>query len=254
VDFAHFDATRRADIRLINSNLTLRAAAVANPMIVVANYVFDSIPHDSFSIRDGELFENLVKVSSRRPDPVLSAEQPVTDMEITFEANPTRSDYYAEAELNRVLDGYRRRLANMMLLFPVSAMACVRYFRELCGNRALFLVGDIGSAHEDSGNRGTGGIGRDGNFWLEVNFHALGEYIRELGGQVFHPPASTRESERVDVHPGLSQLPRDGPGLRRRHCPGRSGRLLHAHQGHRGPVCIDEPGRLAGLSAIDRLG
>lgn len=64
VDFAHFDATRRADITLINSNVTLRAAAVANPMIVVANYVFDSIPHDSFSIRDGELFENLVKVSS----------------------------------------------------------------------------------------------------------------------------------------------------------------------------------------------
>ena len=75
-----------------------------------------------------------------------------------------------------------------MLLFPVSAMACVRYFRELSANRALLLVGDVGSAHEDAGSRGTGGIGRDSNFWLEVNFHALGEYVRELGGRVFHPP------------------------------------------------------------------
>src|SRR5713226_1037802 len=84
VDFAHFDATNRADITLINSNVTLGCPlgekdlaldsspiervssggkgsnAVANPMLVVANYIFDSIPHYSFSIRDGELFENLV--------------------------------------------------------------------------------------------------------------------------------------------------------------------------------------------------
>jgi tetratricopeptide (TPR) repeat protein len=188
VDFAHFDASERADITLLKSGETLRSGAVANPMIVVANYVFDSIPHDSFSIRDGELFENLVKVTSTELDPVLSAERPVGDLEITFEANPTRHDYYPDAALNRVLEGYRRRLADMMLLLPVSAVACVRYFQELSTDRALFLVGDIGSAHEDGGSRGTGGIGRDGNFWLEVNFHALGEYVRELGGRVFHPP------------------------------------------------------------------
>ncbi len=206
VDFAHFDATNRGDITLLRSNVTLGSplgkkslaldssaaervpsgrkgsGTVTNPMIVVANYVFDSIPHDSFSIRDGELYENLVKVTSQRPG------EGVADMDISFEPSPTRPDYYAEVELNRVLDGYRRRLANMMLLFPVSAMGCVRYFQELSSNRALFLVGDIGSVHEAAGSRGTGGIGRDGNFWLEVNFHALGEYVRELGGHAHHPP------------------------------------------------------------------
>src|SRR6266849_5795576 len=80
VDFAHFDATRRADITLTKSNGTLRGGAVANPMIVVANYVFDSIPHNSFSIRDGELFENLVNVTSQRPDPVFSPDQSVADL------------------------------------------------------------------------------------------------------------------------------------------------------------------------------
>jgi tetratricopeptide (TPR) repeat protein len=190
VDFAHFDATNRADITLINSKVTLGSppgekvsrGPVANPMIVVANYVFDSIPHDSFSVRDGELYENLVKVTSLRPG------EGVADMDISFEPRPTQPDYYAEAELNRVLDGYRQRLADMMLLLPVAAMGCVRYFQELSSNRALFLVGDIGSVHEEAGSRGTGGIGRDGNFWLEVNFHALGEYVRELGGHAHHPP------------------------------------------------------------------
>jgi tetratricopeptide (TPR) repeat protein len=75
------------------------------------------------------------------------------------------------------------------LLFPVSAMACVRHFHELSGQRALFLVSDVGSTREgDLGTHGTGGIGKDGYFWLEVNFHALGEYVEALGGLALHPP------------------------------------------------------------------
>jgi tetratricopeptide (TPR) repeat protein len=189
LDFAHFDATCRTELQLINSGATLRAGGVANPMIVVANYVFDSLPPDAFSIIDGELFENLVKVTVPRPEPAVGAPPPARDMTISFEPQPTRRDYYLEAARNRVLEGYRQRLVNMMLLFPASAMDCLRNFQDLSRNRALVVVADIGSAHEgDTASRGPGGIGKDGNFWLEVNFHALGEYVRELGGQVFHPP------------------------------------------------------------------
>jgi tetratricopeptide (TPR) repeat protein len=189
LDFAHFDATRRTDIHLLNSGAILRPGGVANPMIVVANYVFDSIPPDAFSIIEGELFESRVKVTSPRPEPANSTMPPVRDMAISFEPHPTSGDYYAEAALNRVLEGYRQRLTNMMLLFPASAMGCLRHFQDLSSNRALVVVADIGSAHEgDAASRGPGGIGKDGNFWLEVNFHALGEYVLELGGEVFHPP------------------------------------------------------------------
>jgi tetratricopeptide (TPR) repeat protein len=72
---------------------------------------------------------------------------------------------------------------------PVGGLACIRHFRELSDDRALFVLGDIGYAHENDIHEYTsGGIGSDSNFWLSVNFHAVGEYVQRLGGAVLHPP------------------------------------------------------------------
>lgn len=189
VDFAYFDATQPANIQTINSHLTLAPGELANPLLVLANYVFDSIPHDFFTIANGQILENLVKISAPWPEPALSAAQPLSDLVISFERRPTTSEYYAEQALNRVLGTYQQWLADGPLLFPVAAMGAVRFFQELSGNRVLVLAGDIGSAREeDVGNDSMGGIGRDGNFWINVNFDALGRYVGELGGHVFHPP------------------------------------------------------------------
>jgi len=187
MDFAEFDATQRDDITLINSGTTLRSG-LKNPLIVVANYLFDSVPHDCFSERDGELFENLVTV--RAPSNEAEAEvSSVAQLNITFEAQPANPEYYADPARNHVLDAYRQRIESAMLLLPVCAMDCVRHFEGMSASGVMLLVGDVGSAHEeDLYEGGSGGLGAAGGFWLHVNFHALGEYIRKLGGQVFHPP------------------------------------------------------------------
>jgi tetratricopeptide (TPR) repeat protein len=175
MDFALFDATHPTDL-LPNSQ---------NPLIVLGNYFFDSIPHDSFSIHDHQLFENLVRITSRRQAPELTLE----DLDITFEAQPASSEYYPEPGVNRLLEEYCHRNENVMLQFPIGAIRCIRHFQALSDNRLLVIAGDIGSAHEtDLGEHTAGGIGADNHFWLEVNFHALGEYVLELGGHVFHPP------------------------------------------------------------------
>ena len=69
-------------------------------------------------------------------------------------------------------------------------MRCVRFFHDLSPRGTLFLIGDIGTAREDDlGDRTAGGISADSNFWLSVNFHALGQFIQSLGGKVLHPPS-----------------------------------------------------------------
>ncbi len=180
MDFGLFDAIQLNEITLVNTQRTLQH--VNNPVIVLANYFFDSVPHDSFTIRDHQLHENLVRITSDTPDAQLG------ELNVSFEANATTTEYYAEAARNRVLEDYRQRLDNVMLLFPVAGMACVRHFQELSENRLLMIAGDIGSAQEyDMGESVAGGVGAEHNFWLEVNFHALGGYVRELGGNVWHP-------------------------------------------------------------------
>ena len=189
LDFAYFDAIELSDIELVNAKRVLRPHTLANPVIVVGNYFIDSIPHDCFSVQEHQLFENLVRVVSDQPTLTLAAGQTLSDVNITFEAQPAPADYYAEPELNRVLEDYRQRLDNAMFLLPVAGIRCMRHFQALSANRALFLVADIGSAREsDIREYTSGGISADSNFWLSVNFHAVGEYVRQLGGGVFHPP------------------------------------------------------------------
>jgi tetratricopeptide (TPR) repeat protein len=189
LDFAYFDAINLSQIELINAKTVLRQDTLANPLVVVGNYFVDSIPHDCFSVQEHQLFENLVRVVSDHPDLTFSEGQTLSDVNITFEAQPAPSNYYREQELNRVLEDYRQRLDNAMFLLPVAGIRCMRHFQELSANRSLFLVADIGSAREsDIREYTSGGISADSNFWLSVNFHAVGEYVLQLDGGVFHPP------------------------------------------------------------------
>jgi tetratricopeptide (TPR) repeat protein len=188
LDFAYFDAIRLGDIELINSKRVLRQDRVVNPLVVIGNYFVDSIPHDCFSVQDHQLFENLVRVVSDQPELTLTAGQTLSDLNVTFEAQPARAAYYPESELNQVLENYRQHLDDAMFLLPVAGIRCMRHFQTLSANRALFLLADIGSAREsDIREYTSGGISADSNFWLSVNFHAVGGYVRELGGAVMHP-------------------------------------------------------------------
>lgn len=67
VDFATFDAGNDEELRLRRSGAVLRAGTVANPLVAVANYFFDTLPVDAFSVCGGELREVLVSAGSLRP-------------------------------------------------------------------------------------------------------------------------------------------------------------------------------------------
>jgi hypothetical protein len=189
LDFAYFDAIKLDDIELINSKSALRHGNVANPIVVIGNYFVDSIPHDCFSVRDHQLFENLVRVVSDQPALTLAAGQTLSDLTVTFDAQRAPTEYYPDSELNQVLDNYRQHLDDAMFLVPVAGIKCMRHFQTLSDNRALFLLADIGSAREsDIREYTSGGISGDSNFWLSVNFHAIGEYVLRLGGAMLHPP------------------------------------------------------------------
>ncbi len=64
LDFARFDATKDREIQLVRSGEILWAQTVKKPVVVLANYFFDSIPQDCFYIKDGQLYESLVTLST----------------------------------------------------------------------------------------------------------------------------------------------------------------------------------------------
>jgi len=67
LDFAIFDAVNDTEIHLHNAKITLSASEpTANPICVVANYLFDTLCHDIFQVDNGELKEGLISVGSSR--------------------------------------------------------------------------------------------------------------------------------------------------------------------------------------------
>jgi len=190
LDFANFDLVELGPLALLNSGTTLRTGEVANPVVLIGNYIFDSIPQDAFTIKCGHLFTGLVSVGASTPDLDLRAADSTVKISLSFATDSVAiaSDAEPDPVLRRILDGYRERLGDTTLLFPRAAMAGVRFFRDLAGQRALCLIGDFGDTREeDLQGHGPPGFGAGGGLWLPVNFHALGEYARGLGGRARHP-------------------------------------------------------------------
>jgi tetratricopeptide (TPR) repeat protein len=190
LDFARFDVQAPAPLELLASGATLRPAAATNPVVLIANYIFDSIPQDAVTVRDGQLFPNLVTVSASSPELDLTAPDSKVRIGINFADDTTPLDLTRETDsvLRQILEAYARRLNDTTVMVPRAALACLDFFRELGGQRALWLVGDFGDARDDElENHGPPGFGASGGLWLPVNFQLLGEYTRLQGGRARHP-------------------------------------------------------------------
>jgi hypothetical protein len=190
LDFAHFDLVEPAPLALLNAGTTLSVENVANPVVLIANYIFDSIPQDAFTIKHSQLYSGLITLSASTPELDLTAPESKVRISIGFTTDSAALDVESEPDplLREILAHYRHRLGDTSLLIPRAAIACVRYFREMGRERALCLVGDFGDTREDElQGHGPPGFGAGGGFWLPVNFHALGEYTRGLGGRARHP-------------------------------------------------------------------
>ena len=185
LDFALFDAEQPGDLSLLQSGNTLSSETVKNPLVVIANYFFDSIPQDSFTIDSGQLYENLVTLSSPQFEPNPNDPELLGRIEISYALNPVTSDYYDEPDLNRILRSYQERLTDTTILFPITALRCIRYFIELPGERLLLLSGDKGHVRENSLlNLEAPWMNIHGSVSMLVNYHALAQYVLNRGDQV----------------------------------------------------------------------
>jgi tetratricopeptide (TPR) repeat protein len=188
LDLAYFDAEAPGDLKLRRSGSVLSRHTLRNPLIVLANYFFDGIPHDAFQLQEGRLFESRVALTVDGPlgdpnDPAL-----LDRLKLSYTATVVGNDPYGDPEWDSLLEAYRSSLPDTHLLFPVGALRCLRHFRELSGDRLLMLSADKGyHLEEELAPRVAPGLAVHGSFSVSVNYHALAEYTRRGGGEALHP-------------------------------------------------------------------
>src|SRR5690606_27631340 len=107
---------------LINSGTALREGALNSPLVVLANYFFDSLPQDLFGVEDGQLYEITVTGSSEEAEPDLADPELLSRLQYTYGYRAIEDAYYMDAGFEQVLQGYRTQLQAGVVRFPIGAL------------------------------------------------------------------------------------------------------------------------------------
>ncbi|NEO87837.1 MAG: tetratricopeptide repeat protein [Spirulina sp. SIO3F2] len=190
LDFAHFDITQDQSLNLVHTGITLTAETLKNPLIVLANYFFDSIPQDLFTIQNGQLSETLLTLTALTDEVDLSNPNLLEDLEITYSDRPLETDRaYDDPAFNQILQDYQTQYKATTLLFPVVGLNGLKTLRHLSSDRLLLLSADKGYHHD----RSLEGRGKPqltfhkGCFSLMVNYPAIAHYVNNQGGIALLP-------------------------------------------------------------------
>lgn len=190
LDFAYYHHGMNVEepIRLKLSQKVLDPEQVRNPVILIANYFFDTIPQDLFRIRDGKLEEGVVTTSicSTKNLGLMKASNPslIEQLECEYDYIPlSKMDYYENPAWNRLLESYLEQFDNVTFLFPLGALQSIEYFSTLSQKRLLLLAGDQGVCTKDQVQEwGEPKVSRHGTFSIAVSYHALALFFQQQGG------------------------------------------------------------------------
>lgn len=185
LDFARYDAGEDLEIRLTGSGETLTPQTLRNPLVVIANYVFDGIPQDAFSVRDGRLHELRVSLATEGEEPDPNDPALLGRVQPAWKERPARRGGYADPELDALLAESAARLEGAKFLFPCAALRCLRNLARLADGRLLLLSGDKGDCREELvAGREAPGLAIHGSISMMVNYHALGRWFAHRGGEM----------------------------------------------------------------------
>jgi len=207
LDFAVFDLERDAEVRLRRAGVTLAAGTVVNPMVVLANYTFDSTTQDAFQVKDGVLHERMARVVSSRKERDLSDPALLQRIALRYALSPVAGDRYDDPRLARLLERYRVDYEEASFLVPIGAFRCVRTFEALSGGRLLLLTGDKAVTRDDELVNASDPkfyVHGGGAFSFLLNLHALGRYFEDAGGTALQVD---RRDQRLKVAALMTALP-----------------------------------------------
>jgi tetratricopeptide (TPR) repeat protein len=207
LDFALFDLERDHELRLRRAGITLSPGSAANPMVVLANYAFDSTTQDAFQVTGGVLHERLARVLSTQQEPALEDPGLLERIQVRYDLAPVTEGRYDDPRLQSLLEGYRRDYREASFLLPLGAFRCVRTFESISGGRLLLLTGDKAVTRDDEIEHArdpTFYVHAGGAFSFLANLHALSRYFEEAGGTALNVD---RRDQRLKVAALMTAFP-----------------------------------------------
>src|SRR3990167_1525443 len=177
LDFAVLDLYDANNILLHRAQKNL--ADIKHPLIIIANYLFDSIATDVFTVEDGKLYES--KVTVKMPE---GAEN-LKKAKVSYREFPIKDNYYHN-KFDTLLFAYEKKLIDTHFQFPIASLQALNQLKSLSQNRFLLLTSDKGCARiEELDHSDYPELDFHGSFSVMMNYHALGEFVKQHNGDFY---------------------------------------------------------------------
>lgn len=204
LDMARFDVMEPGALALRVSGKTLAAGSLRAPLVVIGNYLFDSIPPDLFYLKQERAYRCLVSLSVDEEPAALDAAELLAKLHVHYDYEEVAEPPYAEPWLQELLTEYRCGLQDTHLSFPASGLHCLQSLAALSEQGLLVLSADKGEHRlERLDGRSPPVLARHGSVSLPVNYHAFTRMCERRGGVALVPAHGHRS---IDVI-GLLMLP-----------------------------------------------
>ncbi|MHB1947655.1 MAG: tetratricopeptide repeat protein [Gammaproteobacteria bacterium] len=186
VDFAIYDMEGDRPITLQKKNIRLNHETIVNPLTVFANYIFDTVSHDSFAVHENKLYELLLSLSTEEANMKDNRPMDMEKIAVDYHVKEVKHGYYGDPHLDSILENYKNSLHETSFLFPIGSFHAIKNLKKLANDKLFIISTDKGYSSVDQlDNLGHPSISWHGSFSMMVNFHAIGEYFKNSGGDSF---------------------------------------------------------------------
>jgi tetratricopeptide (TPR) repeat protein len=209
LDFAIYNPLQDTTLTLRHSQTMITPKTQGNPLIVLANYFFDTIRHDYFRVSGGLLQEGLVQLHLKEgiPAPAEGTMPSIDDVELALQyrlASP--ENYYAQPAYNALLKAYEADLSSQIsgssLIFPIGALEVLDRLQTLTTSGLVLLSSDKAYTNLAALTRPArhNFSAHGGSFSFMMNYEAIGRYFQNKGG---HSLATQNDSWNLQTFCGV---------------------------------------------------
>lgn len=189
LDYCLFDAEKTETVHLQHSGTCIETGGLKQPLVVVGNYFFDSLPQDLFLVGDGILSTGHLKLYTEKPPEQMVTAELIDDLQFEFSYELAERPFYEHSPAqNAVLEFYVAQLEGSHLLFPHVGLSCLERLAGLSEQGVFLLTADKGEQnwHELDGAEEPIPV-THGSLSLLVNYHAFAQYAKQRGGVAWFP-------------------------------------------------------------------
>lgn len=186
LDFALYNLETDTHLHLIKQNKTLEKNSLKNPLLVVGNYIFDTITHDVFRVQDRQVLAAPISLRTDETNMQGDAVVALEKLAATFSYQPMSTHYYEHAILNAIVEEYQKTLTTSTVIFPIGGLIAIERLKEIAQGKLLLISTDKGYTHlSELEGRADPRVVFHGSFSMSVNFHAIGEYFKRSQGDAY---------------------------------------------------------------------